>query len=245
MSNKETWTVSWTMLEDKMIKFKEPDKVFDLSDAVAKFMESNKLGDKSDYKAEVTVEENESDDKDESSTAGTVVKLVTKDVETKEDVKEEPEKESKDVESDKKDVKGVTKERTVAGVSLQYKGVTFKEEEKVWYTLSDKMDVQKFKDEMTGKKAEFTIEVTDKGNDIILDYVEEETEQEDVKEEKQSSYNNSTQNSIECQACVNSANRVVSAMVENNDVKMDDVKARIKEIAEHNHSVLMNLKKRG
>jgi len=58
--SKVTDTVSWIMAEEKIIKLKELNKTYDLSDKVNTNLEKNDLFDKlEDKKVEVEIDENE------------------------------------------------------------------------------------------------------------------------------------------------------------------------------------------
>lgn len=245
--------VSWVMKEDKILKLQKADKTYDISDEVAKFLDGKGLFDKlEDQAVEVEIDESKGQD-------GTITRLTLSG--NKEESKSEPEKaeEPKTEQSVNSDY--VTKEMTVAGVSVKNAGVTFKEEDKVWYTLDSTVDAQKFKDECTKKTIEVTIASQDKGNDVIKGYVLKEEEKTDkekdtdepsmtgkdafyrVKQlENQVRYlREEKAESFEAQASVNSANQAVSGMTNIHD-DPEKVLNVIERIAIKNFAVIQKLK---
>lgn len=222
--------VSWIMLgDDKILKLKEANKTYDLSDPVAEFITKNNLGEKEDFSVEVEVDESQGENG-----------LITLLKESNTTEKAEPQKEQA---PDNQPDNTVTKKLTVHGVSVAKKGVKFKEEDD-WYTLNDNIDEQVFKDSCTGRLIEVYIRPTDKGNDIIAGFKELEVEkdtkgtEEPPKEKKQ--YNNASK-SIEAQASLKCAKSIVSSMVDK-DSEKDFVLKLITEIAEHSYKTLQDLK---
>lgn len=242
--SKITDKVAWVMgdPDDKLIKLEEVGKTYDISDVVYNYLKkANLLESLEGQNIEVEVDES-TDDKDDSSTSGTITKLVVL-KEGGEPVKEETKKD------DAKEVSGlVSKEVTVSGVSVAKAGVKLKEDKdnKTWYTLDSTIDAKKFKDECTGKIVEINVLPQDKGNDVIKSYVvKEEAKKEEKEEPKESSskktYNKGTGNSIEAQASLKCAKAIVASMVDK-DSKPDDVLRMITKIAEHSYQLIQDLK---
>jgi len=255
--SKVTDTVSWIMAEEKIIKLKELNKTYDLSDKVNTNLEKNDLFDKlEDKKVEVEIDENEGEN-------GLITFLKVADFK-KEEMKEEPKKDTKETTVNDKD--SIKKELTVAGVSVKNSGVTFKEEEKVLYTLGEGIDPQKFKDECTKQVIEAVVEETEKGNDIIKSYVlkvEEKKEETKAMTTTGTNFSNNKddfyrikqlenqvrfmkeqkEESFEAQASVNGANQTVSGMV-SIDSKPDEVLKMIDKVAKYNFKLMQELKKK-
>ena len=137
----------------------------------------------------------------------------------------------------------------MAGVSVNNKGVTFKEEEKVWYTLDDSIDPQTFKDTCTKQVIEVSIKTTEKGNDVIVSFTckaEDTTPESSTDTQKSESPQgkkqyNTAGKSIEAQASLKCAKVIVASMVDK-DSKPEFVLKLITKIAEHSHQVLQDLK---
>jgi len=254
--SKTTDTIAWVMKEEKIVKLTTLNKTYDISEKVSANLEKNDLYDKlEDKKVEVEIDENEGEN-------GLITFLKV--VDFKEDTKKEVTKEEV-VKEDTKYTK--KKELTVAGVSVKNSGVTFKEEEKVWYTLGEGIDPQKFKDECTKQVIEAVVEETEKGNDIIKSYVlkveEKKEEYQPPKIEngvtpttnKDNFYRikqlenqvrfmkEAKESSFEAQASVNGANQTVSGMV-SVDSKPDEVLKMIDKVAKHNFKLMQELKKK-
>lgn len=224
--------VSWTMKDDKLLKLDESEKVLDISDKVFKFMEAKDLFDKEDYEVIVDVNDKEGDND------GTIVKLVVDGEEIK---KEEKPKKKKETEQK---IDTETKTLTVAGVSTKNKSATFKEEENVWYTVSDNIDVEAFKQDMTKQKGEFTIEKTEKGNDIIVDFTPlEREEKEPVTKNSFSDTSTSTQKSIESQVSLEHSQILAGTLAKTKILDgVDAINAFVDERAKRNYKIMQELK---
>ncbi len=227
-------TVSWIMEDEPLLKLKISDKTYDIDEKVFKYITDNKLYEKEDFEVEVEIDKNQGEN-------GTITSL-------KEVGGTEPLKESKETDtSDPQSEDLVVKELTVGGVSVAKKGVIFKEENKVWYTLDDSIDVQEFKDKYTKRVVEVSVRQTDKGNDVIVSFTAKEEEKTNTKDEEQKiqepkkNNGNMVQKSIEAQASINSANRVAQAMV-NSDSNPDDVTKIIRKVAEFNFDLIQEFK---
>lgn len=232
--------VSWVMKDDKILKLQNTGQTYDISDEVANCLEKANLYDTlEDKDVEVEIDEKQGQD-------GTIIRLEIVKDSAKSEPKDErpPETEPSECPPVGNDL--IVKELTVGGVSVAKAGVIFKEEENVWYTLDSTIVPQKFKDECTKKVVEVTIAPQEKGNDVIKGYIlKEEEKKEEQKEETQKtykkSYNADMQTSIEAQASMNSANRIVQAMVDK-DTKPDFVEKLITRIAQHNFKTIQDLK---
>lgn len=235
---KEKFTVSWIMADEALIKLKEPDETYDLTENVVKFIEDNKLQKKEDFQVEVEIDKEKGDN-------GTVTSL--KEVGGTSGSEDTPKEESKEEKSDTTNAQSedlVVKELTVNGVSVEKKSVIFKEEDKVWYNLDDTINAQEFKDKYTKKVVEVSVRKTDEGNDVIVSFTaKEENNSEDTEksQEPKKSNSNMVQKSIEAQASINSANRVVANLFDVN-TKPDDLLKNITKIAEHNFQLIQKLK---
>ena len=181
--SKQVYTVDWCMPDDtdKIIKLKEPNLPFDVSEKVHTFLKSKNLYDTLDGK-KVEVEIDEKQGKN-----GTITHLKVVDGKT-ETSKSEPKQEEKT----EAPANGTVKELTVHGVSVAKKGVKFKEEEN-WFTLDESLDAQEFKDKCTKKKVQVTIVKADKGNDIISSYIISDDEPEEQKETSTSNKSSGSQ----------------------------------------------------
>ncbi len=259
--------VAWVMgdPDDKLIKLEEAGKTYDISDVVYEYLKkANLLESLEDKNVEVEVDES-TVEKDDSSTSGTITKLIV--LKEGEEPKKEETKKEEPVASAKEESGLVVKEVTVAGVSVAKGGVKLKEdkENKVWYTLDSTISPNKFKDECTGKMIEITVLPQEKGNDVIKGYViKEEDKKEEKKEEKKDTdepkinkndafyrikqlenqvryLKEEKSESFEAQAAVNSANQAVSGM---KDIHNDPEKLlrTIEKIAEKNFEVIQKLK---
>jgi len=253
-------TVAWTMKDDAVIKLKESNTAYDVDEKVDAFLKGKNLYDELDgKKVEVEIDE-------EKGHNGTIMRLTLADgkkeepkaEEPKETPKEEPKQQEK-AEPVKDEL--IIKELTVAGVSVKNAGVTFKEEEKVWYTLDSTINAQEFKDKYTKKVVEVSILKTDKGNDVIKGYTvkeddvksEDETTEPDepsmtqkdafyrVKQlESQVRYLKEQQSaSFEAQSAVNSANQAITGCIEDD---IDKVLVKLEKIATKNYEMIQKLK---
>ena len=239
--SKDKFTVSWIMPGEPLLKFKEPDKTYDIAEDVYKFIKDNKLDTREDeFLVEAEIDESEGEN-------GTVTSLKEVNGSTKStDSKDEAKSSTTNSEIENLNVL----ELTVNGVSVGKKAVKFKEDKDndTWYTLDDSINAQEFKDKYTRKTVEISVQVVENGNDIIKAFTvkEEDTLKETEKDEpstqnKKKYNNNATQVSIEAQASVNSANRVAQAMI-TSDSKPDDVKKIIRKIAEFNFELIQEFK---
>ena len=235
---KEKFTVSWIMADEPLLKLKEPDETYDIAKDVFKFIQENKLHEKEDFQVEVEIDKNQGDN-------GTVtyLKEVGGSAPT-----ETPKEEAKTDTSNSQSEDLIVKELTVSGVSVAEKGVIFKEEEKVWYTLDDSINAQEFKDKYTRKTVEVSIRQTDEGNDVITAFTvkEEDTSSKDTKNsgtsQQKSKFNgNMIQKSIEAQASMNSACRVAQAIL-TKDSLPENAEKIIKRISEYNFQMIQDLK---
>jgi hypothetical protein len=222
--------VSWIMQDEPLLKLKNADETYDIKENVFEVIKKKKLYEKEDFPVEVEIDKNEGEN-------GLIIYLIeidsNKQVESKDATKSV---------SDDKD--NVIKELTVHGVSVAKKGVIFKEEEKVWYTLDDSINAQVFKDECTGKTIEVIVVPTENGNDIIKGFTKKEEEKDENPEEESGKekrkYNNAS-NSIEAQASLKCAKVIVASMVDK-DSKPDFVLKLITRIAEHAYKTIQDLK---
>ena len=232
-------TVSWTMPDEKILKLKETEMTYDISDEVHSYLQKSGLYDTlDDKKVEVVINEKQGEN-------GTITRLSVLDGKTQTETKKV---ETPTTSTTNTTPTGTVRELTVHGVSVQKRGIKFKEEE-TWYTLDASINVEEFKQKCTKKKVQVTIVPSEKGNAVITSYIvsaednveeKEKVEQEPTKK----SYTNDVQKSIEAQASVNSANELVSHMTEilSNPEK---VLTTITKIAEHNFKVIQELKNKG
>jgi hypothetical protein len=240
--SKQLYTVAWSMKEDKILKLVETDKSYDVSDKVDTYLKGQDLYDKlDDKKVEVEIDESKIQ-KDMDKHGGEITHLKLADGHSKSNPKSETKKEI----DTNTPVDGIVKELTVHGVSVAKSGVKFKEDDN-WFTLDKSIDAKTFKEECTKKKVQVTIVNAERGNDVVTSYIvcedniPEENKEEPKEQVKKNSYTNDVQKSIEAQASVNSANEVVSHMIE---ILLDPQKvlSTITKIAEHNFSVIQSLK---
>ena len=234
----DKFTVSWMMVDEKMIKFKEVDEAYDLADPVVAFIEKNKLHEKEGIQVQVKIDTSKGDN-------GTITDLQEIGA-TSTSVEEPPVTEEKETTGEPSEDL-IVKELTVAGVAVQNKALTFKEEDKVWYTLDDAIDPQEFKDKYTKKVVEVSIRKTDQGNDVIVAFTAKEEQKEDTSKDSEKpstekkSYSNAMQVSIEAQASMNSACRVAQAILTKDSLPEHDEKI-IKRIGEYNFQLIQDLK---
>ena len=235
---KEKFTVSWIMPSEPLLKLKEPAETYDIAEDVFKFIQENKLHEKDDFQVEVEIDKNQGDN-------GTItyLKEVGGSAST-----ETPTEEAKTDTSNTPPDNLIVKELTVGGVSVEKKGVIFKEEERVWYTLDDSINAQEFKDKYTKKIVEVSIRQTDEGNDVITAFTvkEEDTSSKDIKnsttsQQKSKSNGNMMQKSIEAQASMNTACHVAQAIL-TKDSLPEDAEKIIKRISEYNFQMIQDLK---
>ena len=235
--SKEIYTVGWIMEKEKFLKLEEPKTTYFIADNVFELIKKNNLLKNENCKAEIEIRET-GEEHDE------IIFLKAVDdstkTETKEDTKTTDTSESENL---------TVKELTVAGVSVNNKGVTFKEEEKVWYTLDDSIDPQTFKDTCTKQVIEVSIKTTEKGNDVIVSFTckaEDTTPESSTDTQKSESPQgkkqyNTAGKSIEAQASLKCAKVIVASMVDK-DSKPEFVLKLITKIAKHSHQVLQDLK---
>lgn len=225
--------VSWVLPSEKMLKLEKTGETYDISDNLFISLEKGGILDKLENQ-EVTIKIDDG--------AITFLECLNSGT-TKEVAKENTETTSE--EPYNKD--NIVKELTVNGVSVAKKGVIFKEEENVWYTLDDSIDAEEFKFMCTKKVVEVYIQETDKGNDVIKGFTVKQVEKKEDEENKDTgkqkpTYNN-TSNSIEAQASMKSAYTIVASMVDK-DSKPDFVLKLITTIAKHSYKTLQDLKKK-
>ncbi len=232
----DKFTVSWMMVDEKMIKFKEIDEAYDLADPVVAFIQKNGLDKKEGIQVQVKIDKSQGDNgiiTDLQEIGGT--NTPAEEASVTEENTSEP---SEDL---------IVKELTVAGVAVENKGVTFKEEDKVWYTLDDSINPQEFKDNYTKKIVEISVRQTDQGNDVIMAFTAKEELAEDTSKDSEKSstgkksYSNATQVSIEAQASMNSACRVAQAIL-TKDSLPEDAEKIIERIGEYNFQLIQDLK---
>lgn len=228
--DREKFTVSWIMADEPLLKLKESNQTYDIAENIFAVIKDNKLYDKEDFVVEVEIDKSKGDN-------GTITYL--KEIDGKVEPKKEEETKNPTPNPQSEDL--INKELTVHGVSVAKKGVIFKEQEKVWYTLDDSLDAQSFKDTCTGKTIEVYIKETDNGNDIITGFTVKEEKKETVKEDNPK-YNN-TGNSIEAQASLKCAKVIVASMVTPNS-EQDFVLKLITKIANHAYDTIQELKKK-
>jgi len=221
-------TVKWVVPEDKIIKFENDENAKYLNDAVVANLEKYPLqqGDK----VEATIDET-----DPLKPTITFLKKST-------DTQTQTESKTEEAPSSNTD----TKEFTISGISVKNNGVIFKEEENVWYTMEESVTGSlESKGIAKGDIVKISIQSTAQGkNDIItnIDKLQNEQTSKETKNDYSSKSKNEMQNSIEAQASVNSANRVVAGLVSTGTV--DKVKALelITDIANHNFALIQTLK---
>ena len=172
----DKFTVSWMMVDEKMIKFKEVDEAYDIADPVVAFIEKNGLDKKEGIQVQVKIDKSQGDN-------GIITDLQEIGG-TNTPAEEAPVTEEKETTSESSEDL-IVKELTVAGVAVENKGVTFKEEDKVWYTLDDSIDPQEFKDKYTKKVVEVSIRKTDQGNDVIVAFTAKEEPKEDTSKDSE------------------------------------------------------------
>ncbi len=223
--------VSWFMLDEKMLKLKKANTTFILEDKVVEFIKKNKLDEKEEFAVEVEVVEASKEGEDSTITS---LKEI--------DSTKEPEPVKEGNANTETNSDNIKKELTVHGVSVAKKGVKFKEED-VWYTLSDDIDAQAFKDDCTGQTVEVAIEKAEKGNDVIVNFTVKESDKKDKDkevDEPKKKYNNASK-SIEAQASLKCAKVIVASMV-NKDSDPNFVLKLITRISEHAYQTLQDLK---
>lgn len=140
----------------------------------------------------------------------------------------------------------VVKTLTVNGVSIKTNSLIFKEEENVWYTMSDAVSkIVKAGGFEKGTNVEIKVQPKEKGNDVIVFISKKGSSPVQTKQEISNQYkpkSNATQLSIEAQASVNSANRVVASLVSLGNLKSEEAKGVINELAHYNFDLIQELK---
>lgn len=221
-------TIKWLMQDDKIIKFEELDKTFDISDAVAKF-DFEKAGVKSGSKVSVKI------DKDEG-TNGTVVFMK---------------KSTGDSTSSQSASSSNTITKTVKAYGTKYNGsLLFTDDENTWYSCDKSIGVEnlpQYKD----KTVEIETRTGGKGGKYVtsIKIVEDQQSpsQDSTTSNKQNSYtksNETRQASIEAQACMNHANIAISTLLAGTPEAKDQdlVKNAIQNLAEKNWEIVQLLK---
>lgn len=223
-------TFKWAVKEDKIVKFYEDEKTYDISDAVAN-LDFEKYGITKDTKVSVKFEKNE---------VIHISKVKDSDVKT-----EAPKVETNATSTTTSEA--VYKIRTVKAYKEEYRGVLF-EEESDWYSISkdlnwDNLGIQK------GLQVQFTDSNPigkSKSRQIISWQIVEQKKEEPKSEAKndydKKSYTSDTQRSIECQACLNSANASVSRLFAGQNITKEDFIQRVTYIARENYNILQALK---
>lgn len=231
-------TIKWHMMDDddKVIKFEDREVTYEVTNAVKEFIKSKNIS----QSAKVNVEIDPDGSEDE---AGLIERIEVIEDNASAEQTQEPEPEPETT-SENSETKGNVKRLTVNGVSVEKKGIIFKEEEKVWYTLSDSIDANNVKDVMTGKLVEVSIEKTDEGNDVI-DSIElvPVSEEQSSNSYDQGKPDSSIQASIESQVALEHASLIVSKTVDK-DTTPETIETRIRRLSEFNYQVIQDLKKK-
>jgi len=218
-------TIKWLMSEDKIIKFIESDKTYDISEKVAEF-DFIKSGIDKGSKVSVKIDLSQGDN-------GTLV-FMTK---FKENAQEEPTTTS--------EAKANT--LTVEGISIKTKAMTFKEQEGVWYTIPDSVGIFNLKTWgiEKGIQVEIKSEPQTKGNAIIT-FIKKVggQSQNSYKGNNQTKYYNPEQtSSIEAQGAVQRAFALAEVVFGNKEnVNKADVKSFISEFSEFAYKEVQTLK---
>lgn len=156
------YTVKW--IQDEFVRFIELPDSLEMSEAVQK-IDFTKAGVKEGTKVDVKIEFEDGD------STGTVV-FMTK----SKDNKEEP------VVEKTKNNEGSSESRTLAAVSIKNMGILFTEEEKVWYSVADSVNLDELKKINKGDKVLVVISNEKKGkNRIITSVTKEIVKKEDSK----------------------------------------------------------------
>jgi len=244
----EKYTISWIMADEPLLKLKEPDETYDIAENVYKFIKDNKLDEREDFQVEVEIDKSQT--KEDQSSGGIITSLKEvggTSASATESPKEEV-KEAEPIDTPKENL--IVKELTVNGVSVDKRSVKFTvdKDNDTWYNLDEPLNAQEFKDKCTRKTLEVSIRPNDQGNDIIVAYTIKEEEKTDTPkdegkkgQEPKKNNGNMVQKSIEAQACVNSANRVVAGLFDPT-TKPNDILKNITKIAEHNFELIQKLK---
>lgn len=206
-------TLKWIIPEDKLIRFEEMPEAYVISDKVAEF-DFSKAGVTKGTKVNVKIEK--------TGDEGVVVfmtKVKGQTTAPKTETTEQRDPVPTNTSSTSAPTDN-TKELTVNGLAKGTRGIIFAEQDKVWYTLAQDIDVEGLyaKGVRKGAKVKVTV-VPPEGrskNEIItsITVVEEVKKQWSGKKSYKSDYDNpEKQKSIECQAAVKAAAWVVAAMV--------------------------------
>jgi len=229
-------TIKWHMMDDNdnVIKFQDREVTYEVTDAVKEFIKNKNISQTAKVKVKIDPNASETE-------AGLVERIEVIEDNASAEQTQEPEPETT---SENSETKGNVKRLTVNGVSVEKKGIIFKEEEKVWYTLSDNIDANNVKDMMTGKLVEVSIEKTDEGNDII-DSIElvPVSEEQSSNGYDQGKADSSIQSSIESQVALEHASLIVSKTVDK-DTTPETIETRIRRLSEFNYQVIQDLKKK-
>lgn len=235
-------TLKWIIPEDKLIRFEEMPEAYVISDKVAEF-DFSKAGVTKGTKVNVKIEKN-----GEEGTVVFMTKVKGQTPAPKEETKTEQRDPVPTNTSTATASTDNTKELTVNGLAKGTRGIIFAEQDKVWYTLAQDIDVEGLyaKGVRKGAKVKVTV-VPPEGrskNEIItsITVVEEVKKQWSGKKSYKSDYDNpERQRSIESQAAVNAANRVVASMV-TATTDAETVLKMIRKIAEANLTLIDELK---
>lgn len=229
MSETKQLTFKWVQNEDKVIKFSDDVNFYDASDKVNITSEAyEKLGIVPGTKVSVVIDGN---------TVLSVTKIGNEAVKTEEKVQ------NPELSDNTKNI------LTIDSFKKEYRGLIFKEQEDQWYTLAKNIDW-----DSVGIAKGVQVEFTDKDpegkskNRIITSIkvleVKQEQKETPVSEPKskaKNDYSNNVQVSIEAQAAVNSANRIVSSLVDNGTTP-EEILKMITRIANHNYDLIQKLK---
>lgn len=236
----KTLSIKWLMQGDRIVKFQESENTYDISDAVAEF-DFERMGVvDSDGKGLPGNVVNVKVDVDEGN-HGTVVYMSKSKAGGGSAPTSNP---------------ANTVVKTVQAYGLKYSGsllFTDHEHDKDWYSCDksiDKDTLPQYKD----KAVEVEVGTTPKGKKIVKsikfagDSTPQTTSESQVKNDyKTTKGTDPRQLSIEAQACVNHANIAVSHLFvgkfdPNNADDAETIKRIIKSLAQHNFSVIQELK---
>jgi len=235
-TTEHVFTLKWIMQDDKLVRFEENSEAYVISDKVAEF-DFEKAGVAKGTKVNVKIEKNA------EHPEGYVV-FMTKD-------KGQPISTTVSKEESRTESSSSTtniKELTVNGLAVKTRGIIFAEQDNVWYTLAQDIDIDGLYDKGVRKGAKVKITVIPpegrSKNEIItkIEVVEEAKKQWSNKKNFKNDYDSpEKQRSIEAQANVKAASWIVAAMVTPN-TDPDTVLKMIRKIAEHNAILTNELK---
>lgn len=227
-------TIKWLEQNDKIIRFQEEPKTYDLSKAVAEF-DFEKGGIKDGSSVDVKIDMDEGDN-------GTVV-FMTK-------TKGESSNSSSNASASNNDAQI----KTVKVYGQKWSGSLLFEGEEDWYSCDKSIGVDNLP-QYKGCKVEVVVGVTSKGKKLVKSIKmvngssTSSSSSTQVKSKNSYKYQDTPekQTSIEAQASVNSANLTVASLFAgkfdaNNVQDGVLVKTLIKAIAEHNYKTIQDLK---